>query len=56
MALKGRFGAVDAMQEALRAGEPCDLVILTQALMRCAARAASSPEAGAQAPASSISR
>lgn len=31
--LKGRFGAVGAMQEALRAGEPCDLVILTDALI-----------------------
>ena len=31
--LKGRFGAVGAMQEALRAGEPCDLIILTDALI-----------------------
>jgi molybdate transport system substrate-binding protein len=33
VALKGRFGAVGAMQEALRAGEPCDLIILTDALI-----------------------
>lgn len=31
--LKGRFGAVGAMQEALRAGEPCDLIILTDAML-----------------------
>ena len=27
--LKGRFGAVGAMKEALLAGEPCDLIVLT---------------------------
>ena len=39
VALKGRFGAVGAMQEALRAGEPCDLIILTQALIDALAAA-----------------
>jgi molybdate transport system substrate-binding protein len=29
--VEGRFGAVAAMREALIAGEPCDIVILTQA-------------------------
>ena len=29
--IDGRFGAVGAMREALLAGEPCDVVILTQA-------------------------
>jgi molybdate transport system substrate-binding protein len=29
--IEGRFGAVGAMREALLAGEPCDIVILTQA-------------------------
>ena len=28
--LQARFGAVGAMQEALRAGEPCDVLVLTQ--------------------------
>ena len=32
-ALQGRYGAVGAMQEALLAGDPCDLVILSQALV-----------------------
>lgn len=31
--LQGRFGAVGAMKEALLAGEPCDLLVLTDALM-----------------------
>src|SRR4051812_13800860 len=31
VAVDGRFGAVGAMREAFRAGEPCDVVILTQA-------------------------
>ena len=33
MALQGRFGAVGAMQEALLAGAPCDVMVLTQALI-----------------------
>lgn len=32
-ALLGRFGAVGAMQEALLAGAPCDVMVLTQALV-----------------------
>lgn len=32
-ALQGRFGAVGAMKEALLAGEPCDLLVLTETLM-----------------------
>lgn len=32
--LQGRFGAVGAMKEALLAGEPCDLLVLTDALVR----------------------
>jgi molybdate transport system substrate-binding protein len=28
--IQARFGAVGAMQEALRAGEPCDVLVLTQ--------------------------
>lgn len=31
--LRARFGAVGAMQEALLAGEPCDLLVLTQAMV-----------------------
>ena len=31
--LHARFGAVGAMQEALLAGEPCDLLVLTEAMM-----------------------
>ena len=31
--LQGRFGAVGAMKEALLAGEPCDLMILTAAMV-----------------------
>ena len=31
--LKGRFGAVGAMKEALLAGEPCDLMIVTDAMV-----------------------
>jgi molybdate transport system substrate-binding protein len=34
LALEGSFGAVGAMQEKLIAGEPADVVILTQALVR----------------------
>ena len=33
----GRFGAVGAMREAFIAGEPCDLMILTDAMMRAMA-------------------
>jgi molybdate transport system substrate-binding protein len=32
--LQGRFGAVGAMKEALLAGEPCDLLVLTDALVK----------------------
>ena len=32
--LQGRFGAVGAMKEALLAGEPCDLLVLTDAMVR----------------------
>ncbi len=32
-ASNGRFGAVGAMKEALEAGEPCDLIILTEAMI-----------------------
>jgi molybdate transport system substrate-binding protein len=32
-ALAGRFGAVGAMKEALLAGEPCDLMIVTDAMV-----------------------
>src|SRR5438876_882721 len=32
-AIEGTFGAVGAMRDRLLAGEPCDLVILTQALV-----------------------
>ena len=32
--LQGRFGAVGAMKEALFAGEPCDLLVLTEAQVR----------------------
>lgn len=32
--VEGRYGAVGAMREALLAGEPCDLLILTEALIR----------------------
>ena len=31
--LQARFGAVGAMQEALLAGEPCDLLVLTQTMV-----------------------
>ncbi len=31
--LQGRFGAVGAMKEALQAGEPCDLMVLTAAMI-----------------------
>lgn len=31
--IQGRFGAVGAMKEALLAGEPCDLMVLTDALI-----------------------
>ncbi|MFY9511433.1 MAG: substrate-binding domain-containing protein, partial [Rubrivivax sp.] len=31
--LQGRFGAVGAMKEALLAGEPCDLMVLTGAMI-----------------------
>lgn len=31
--LQGRFGAVGAMKEALLAGEPCDVLVLTEALV-----------------------
>ena len=31
--LHARFGAVGAMQDALLAGEPCDLLVLTEAMM-----------------------
>lgn len=33
-ALHGRFGAVGAMREALLAGEPCDWMVLTDAMIR----------------------
>jgi molybdate transport system substrate-binding protein len=36
--VEGTFGAVGAMREKLLAGEPCDLVILTQALVEDLAR------------------
>lgn len=32
--LQGRFGAVGAMKEALMAGEPCDLLVLTDTLVQ----------------------
>ena len=32
--LQGRFGAVGAMQEALLAGEPCDLLVLTEPMVQ----------------------
>jgi len=32
-ALQGRFGAVGAMKEALLAGEPCDLMVVTDAMI-----------------------
>ena len=32
--LEGRFGAVGAMKEALLAGEPCDLLVLTDPMVR----------------------
>jgi molybdate transport system substrate-binding protein len=32
-ALQGRFGAVGAMKEALQAGEPCDVMIVTAAMI-----------------------
>ena len=35
--LQGRFGAVGAMKEALLAGEPCDLLVLTDAMIRALA-------------------
>ena len=35
--LQGRFGAVGAMKEALLAGEPCDLLVLTDAMVRALA-------------------
>ncbi len=35
--LQGRFGAVGAMKEALLAGEPCDLLVLTDAMARALA-------------------
>lgn len=31
--LKGRFGAVGAMKEALMAGEPCDVMVVTDAMI-----------------------
>jgi len=31
--VSGRFGAVGAMKEAFDAGEPCDLIVLTQAMI-----------------------
>lgn len=31
--LRGRFGAVGVIQEALLAGEPCDLLVLTEAMI-----------------------
>lgn len=37
--LNARFGAVGAMQEALLAGEPCDLLVLTDALVAALADA-----------------
>ena len=33
LTLKGRFGAVGAMQEALLAGEPCDVMVVTDAMI-----------------------
>ena len=38
-ALHARFGAVGAMQEALLAGEPCDLLVLTEAMVTALAAA-----------------
>ena len=35
--LQGRFGAVGAMKEALLAGEPCDWMVLTDAMIRALA-------------------
>jgi molybdate transport system substrate-binding protein len=32
-ALQGRFGAVGAMKEALQAGEPCDVMVVTAAMI-----------------------
>ena len=34
LVLQGRFGAVGAMKDALLGGEPCDLLVLTDALVR----------------------
>jgi molybdate transport system substrate-binding protein len=31
--LQGRFGAVGAMKEALQAGEPCDLMVVTESMI-----------------------
>ena len=42
--VQARFGAVGAMQEALRAGEPCDLLVLTAQMV---AALAASGEVGA---------
>ena len=36
-ALQCRFGAVGAMKEALLAGEPCDLMVLTEAMVKALA-------------------
>ena len=36
--IAGRFGAVGAMKEALLAGEPCDLMIVTEAMIEALAR------------------
>jgi molybdate transport system substrate-binding protein len=33
IAVQGRFGAVGALEEALRAGEPCDVIVLTDAMI-----------------------
>lgn len=38
-AAQGRFGAVGAMKEAFDAGEPCDMIILTQAMIEAMANA-----------------
>lgn len=35
--IEGRFGAVGAMKEALLAGEPCDLMVVTDAMLRALA-------------------
>ncbi|MEY4748072.1 MAG: hypothetical protein RIQ60_286 [Pseudomonadota bacterium] len=47
--LQGRFGAVGAMKEALQAGEPCDLMILTDRMINELV-AAGALRAGSQAP------